>query len=114
MGIAIERLEPFRRVAGAVLKLEDFEASLGLIFVEPCLQAEVLAAEHLGELDRIFKRELGARADREMRGVRSVPKKDHVARVPALALDPAEVQPCRGADQVRSVRLQRMAIEIFR
>jgi len=34
MGVALKRLEPLGRVARAVLQFEDFEAALGLIFVE--------------------------------------------------------------------------------
>jgi hypothetical protein len=34
MGVAFERLEPFGRVARAVLELEDFEVALGDIFIE--------------------------------------------------------------------------------
>ncbi len=53
------------------------------------------------------------RADREMRGVRGVAEQDDVAARPALALDAAEVEPGRRADEVRGVRLQPMAVEIF-
>src|SRR5437763_16449056 len=48
-----------------------------------------------------------------MRGVRGIAQEDDVAARPALALDPAEVEPGGGADEVRSVGLKRMAVEIF-
>ena len=87
MEVAVQRLEPFGRVARAVLELEHFEAALRLIFVErgfrdspSALEAPSLhAVEHLGQLDRVFERELGAAADREMRGVRGVAEQDDVA-----------------------------------
>ena len=69
--------------------------------------------QHLGQFDRIFERELGAGANREMRGVRGVAEKDDVAAGPALALDAPEIEPGGAADEVRRVGLKRMAVEIF-
>ncbi len=113
MRVALKRLEPFGRVARAVLQLEDFEVPLRNIFVHRRFERQARTVEHLGQFDRIFERELGAGPDREMRGVRGVAEQDDIAGRPALALDAAEVEPCRGADQMRGVRLQRMAVEIF-
>src|SRR4051812_17876045 len=48
-----------------------------------------------------------------MRGVRRIAEQDDVAARPALALDASEVEPRSRPDQVRSVRLQLMAVEIF-
>ena len=72
MRVALQSLEPFGRVARAVLELEDFEVPLRLIFVERGFEAEVLAIEHIRKFDRVLEGELGAAADREMRGVRGV------------------------------------------
>ncbi len=58
--IAIERLEPFGRVARAILELDDLERALVLIFLERLVERQARAVEHLGQLDRIFQRELGA------------------------------------------------------
>src|SRR4051812_25911066 len=113
MGVAGERLEPFGRVARAVLELEHFEAAFRLIFVERGFEAEALPVQHLRQFDRVLERELGAAAHREMRSVRSVAEQDDIAARPALALDAAEVEPGGGADKVRRVGLKRMAVEIF-
>ena len=95
--IAVQRLEPFGRVARAVLKLEHFERAFGLILLERLCQRQVGAVEHFGQLDRILQRELGARADREMRGVRGVAEQDQFVVRPAFAFDPAELEPRRAA-----------------
>src|SRR4051794_17269461 len=114
MRVALERLEPLGRVSSAVLELQYFEVSLGLIFVECSSKAQPRPVQHLRELDRILKRKLGPRADREMRCMSRVAEQDDVAAGPALALDPAEVEPGGASDEVRCVRLQGMAIEIAR
>ena len=41
MCVALDRLKPFGRVAGTVLKLHDLEAAFGLIFVERRFHAKV-------------------------------------------------------------------------
>src|SRR6188472_2031651 len=98
MRVPLQRLEPLRRVACAVLKLEHFEVPLRDIFVNRGFEAETWAVEHLGQLDGVFQRELGARSDREMRRMRGVAEEDDVAGRPALALDATEVQPsCRAS-----------------
>ena len=79
MEIAVERLEPFGRVAGAVLELEHLEIALGLIFGERRVAGQARPVQHLGELDRVLERELGARADREMGGVGGVAEQDQIA-----------------------------------
>ena len=81
MQIALERLEPFGRVARAVLQLEHFEVPLGDIFVHRRFEAEARAVQHLGQLDRVLERELRPRPDREMRGVRGVAEQDDIAAV---------------------------------
>ena len=69
--------------------------------------------ERIGEPDRILERELGARADREMRGVRGIAEQHDVAVIPALAGDAREVEPRRAA-QVRRVADQTLAVEMPR
>src|SRR3954463_4300257 len=94
MEIAIERLEPFGRVARTVLELEDLEVPCRDIFIHRSFEAEAGPVEDLRELDGVLERKLGARADREVRGMRRVAQQDDVAGVPPLALDAAEVEPC--------------------
>src|SRR5690349_4949578 len=48
-----------------------------------------------------------------MRGVGGVAEEDDVAARPALTFNAPEVQPCGAADEMRRVRLERMAVEIF-
>ena len=109
--IAVQCLEPFGRIARAVLKLQDFQAALGLIFLERLGQRQTRAIEHLGELDRIFERQFCARTDREMRGMRGVADQDDIAIAPSLASDAAEIEPRRRALQMRDIAEQWLAIE---
>ena len=53
MQIALERLEPFGRIARAVLELEHFKAALCLIFEQRSVELE-RAVEDVGQLDRIL------------------------------------------------------------
>ena len=112
MQIAVQRLEPFGRVARAVLELQHFEVPLRLIFGERLRAVEARPVQHLGELDRIFERELGPRADREMGGVRGVAEQDQIAGGPARADDPAEVEPGLRPRQVAGVRDQAVPVQI--
>src|SRR4051794_21048034 len=48
-----------------------------------------------------------------MRGVRGIADEDHIAARPAFALDAPEVEPGGRADEMRSVRLEPMAAQIF-
>src|SRR5579872_6260419 len=48
-----------------------------------------------------------------MGAMRGVAQKDQLATVPSIALDALEVEPRGTANEMRHVRLQRMAIEIF-
>jgi hypothetical protein len=112
--IAVERLEPLRRVARAVLQLEYLDIAFGLIFRQRLDAAEPGAVEHLGQLDRVLQRQLGARPDREMRSVRRVAEQDELVVRPAAGDDPAEVQPGLGAGQVGGVGHQAMAAQLLR
>ena len=112
MEVAIQRLEPFGGVARAVLELQHLEIALGLIFGERGIAGEARAAQHLGKLDRIFERELGARSDREMRGVGGIAEQDEIAVAPGAADDPAELQPRPRPGQVRRVRQEGMAVQV--
>ena len=121
MGVAFDVLEPVRGVAGGVLDLEHFDRArllIGLEHIEHvgfCLAARGLQA--IGELDGVFQSELGAGADREVRGVSGVAHQhDRDAPVvvhPGLAHDPRELEPLRRAAQVSGVRHQLVAVEVF-
>src|SRR3546814_2505154 len=83
-------LEPFGRVARRILEFHHFELALFLIFLERGVEAgqvDVRAIQDLGELDRILERELGARADREMRGMRGIAEQrseEHTSELQSL------------------------------
>ena len=111
--VAVECLEPFGRVARAVLELQHFDVALGLIFGERLFAAETGPVEHFGELDRVLQRQFGARADRKMRGVRGVAEQDQLIVRPAPGDDPAEIEPGRRAAQMPGIGHQRVAVEML-
>ena len=90
--VAINVLEPFRRIARGVLELQHFDLALGVILFQR-LGEQLAAVQHLRELDRVFDGELGAGADRKVRGVRGVAHQDEIAAMPRLANDAWEVEP---------------------
>ena len=77
--IAVARaadLEPFHRVPRGVLQAQHLDGADGLVAIEQRGQiaARVVAGllELVRQFDRVLQRELGARADREVRGVHGV------------------------------------------
>src|SRR3546814_17346255 len=68
--------------------------------------------QDLGELDRILERELGARADREMRGMRGIAEQDDVPVAPLAADDAREVDPRRAAN-IAGIGHQLMAAQLI-
>ena len=113
MRVALQRLEPLRRVARTVLELENLEISFRNIFVHGSFQAEARAVQNLRQFDRILERQLGAGPDGKMRRVRRIAEQNDIAGRPALALDSAEVQPCCRPAQMRGVGHQAVTVEIF-
>ena len=112
MEIALDVLEPFGRVARAVLELEHFESAARprIGGAPPAMVG--LAVEILGQLDRVFERELGARADREMRGGAASPSRmtlpcDQRSHMMRRKLSQAEPRRWRAFD------ISRVAVEIF-
>ena len=89
-----------------------------VVAAAPARRSPACSPMQRGELDRVLQRELGARADREVRGVRGVADQ-HDRRAaplsvhPVLADDAREVDPLRRAAQVRGVRHQRVAVEVL-
>ena len=112
--IAIDRLEPFGRVACAVLQLEHFQAALGLIFGQRRRAVEAGTTQHFSQLDRVLQGQLGARSDREMGGVGGITDQDDLVVMPCVADDPAELEPRRRAAEVGSIAQQRVAAELGR
>ncbi len=126
-GVAFDILEPFGGIARGVLDLQHFHAAAGLVALQRLGQhidaAGAGVADIVGQVDRVFQRQLGAGADREMRGVRGIAHQHHRhaaavgQRVPAHpgAADHArEADPDSGAAQVGGVADQAVAIEVAR
>ena len=107
--VARQALEPLHRVARRRLQPHHLELARGLVAREDLRQRA--AAEAVGEVDRVLHRQPRARPDREVRGVRGVAEQHDVVAVPALAVDPRELQPDRRAAQVRGVGAQPGAVE---
>ena len=101
---AVDMLEPDQRHVGGVLDLLDLLAPAMLVGLQRGIDRRRLR-HGVGERNRVFHRELGAGADREMRGRLGVAKQHHVVLDPALAADHREIAPHRAVDQ------QRMAVE---
>ena len=119
--VTVDMLEPLGRVARRVLDLQHLDAAQVFVVRQRGVEIERVLADRAGELDRVFERELGARADREVRGVRRVAHQHHrrsaidvEAMHPALADDARELDPLRRAAQVRRVRQERMALQGLR
>jgi hypothetical protein len=97
-------LEPDQRHVGGVLDLLDLFAPAMLIGLQRGIDRRRLG-HGVCQRNRVFHRELGARADREMRGRLGVAEQHHVVLDPALAADHREIAPHRAVDQ------QGMAVE---
>ena len=111
MQIALDLLEPFQRIARRRLQPQHLGAARVLVFRERRLHGR-LGVQILRQRDGALHRELGARADGEMRGGGGVAHQHDVVVRPALAQHAREIQPRRAAD-VRCVRHQLVAAEIF-
>ncbi len=96
--------EPDQRHVGGVLDLLDLLAPAVLVGLQRGIDVRRLR-HGVRERNRVFHGELGAGADREMRGRLGVAEQHHVVLDPALAADHREIAPHRAVDQ------QRMAVE---
>ena len=102
-------LEPHQRHVGGMLRLLHFEPPLGLEMRQRLFHvAPAGRLEGFVERDRVFHRELGAGADREMRGRLGVADQHDVVVRPALAVDGREIAPERAVDD------QLVAAELLR
>lgn len=105
IGIApADHLEPFHGVAGSILDARDVDAAHLLVGFQhsfDLVAAVAMAIELIGETDGVVERELGARADREMRGVRGIAHQHDmgpaIEHAPFAADQAAEVEPGRAA-----------------
>ena len=100
--VARDALEPLEaRLRGALRALHDRPA---LVLVGGERGPDVAAvAERPREGDRVLHRELRARPDREVRGVRGVAEQHDVLVRPVLVADGVEVQPARVVGDERVV-----------
>ena len=119
-GVAAHVFEPFGRIARRVLDLQHFDAAAVLVVLQH-VGDRIASGKFIGQIDRVFQRELGAAADREMRGVRRVAHQHHRHRAavelhavhPVAADHTRKANPDRGAAQMRRVADQRVAVQIF-
>ncbi len=109
--VALDVLEPLERIAGGRLQPQHLGAARILVFAERRRDAR-LAVQIAGERDRALHRELGARADREMRRRGGIAHQHDIFVGPCLAQHARKIEPARAA-QVARVRHQPMAAEIF-
>ena len=121
VGIARDVLEPFSGIARRVLNAQHLDAAARLVTVQNAFNVAVTDAELIGQVDRIFHRQLGAAADREMRGVGGIAHQHdgHVLRPYRLPVDPVladharEANPVRRAAQVLGIAHQRIAVQVL-
>ena len=111
MYVAFDVLEPDHAIARRALQLERLDFPLGLIAGQRSRHIASTAAEHLRQRDRVFHRQLGAGADRKMRGMRGIADQHDVVLEPALAQHAVEFQPDRRAAQMAGIGDQRLAVE---
>ena len=119
--VAADVLEPLHRVLRRALDLQHLHGARILVDRQhPVQSIGSLLAEAARELDRVLEGELRARADRVVRGVRGVAHQHH-RHLPAVDRDPVhpvpaddarELDPDRGAAQVRRVGEQPVAVEL--
>ncbi|MCY1222964.1 hypothetical protein D9M72_350730 [compost metagenome] len=123
-GVALDVLEPLGRVARRVLDLQHFHAARGFI-ARQCIGQAVMtpATDLFGEVNGIFQCQLGARTDREMRGVRGIAHQHHrhaaavgqgVPMHPLAADHTGKADPDRRAAQVRRIGDQLVAVKVAR
>ena len=117
-GVARHVLKPLGRVARRVLDAQHFHAAHGFIVFERAFQVAGVLANAARQLNRIFQRQLGARADREMRRVCRIAHQHNrcVVRIgmhPMPANHARKANPLRRAAQVRGVGDQLVAIKVL-
>ncbi len=107
--VALDLLEPGERDVGRVLQPADLVAPVDVVGGERGAHV-VMHAELLVERDRVLHRQLGARADGEMRGMRRIAHDHQVVAHPGLAADGREVAPERAVGD-RRVAVEQILVE---
>ena len=107
--VALHVLEPFGGVPRRRLQLQHLDPPVFLIPPEGRLHVSIV--QIAGQGDGRLQRQLGSRADGEMRGGRGIAQEHQVLMRPAFAENAREVQPGR-APQMVGVRDQTLAIEM--
>ena len=98
--VAVDRLEPFGRIARRALQFQHLDPALGLIGREG--EIEITATgQGPGQMDGVLEGQFGPGPDGEMRGVGGVPQQDDLAVAPVGTRDAREVEPGRAADVSR-------------
>ncbi len=111
MRVTRDVFEPLHAIARGALQFQRFELALLLVALQPATHITA-ACDLAAQCNRILHRELRARADREVRGVRGVADQNDVAREPAATQHAIEIEPRRAA-QVPRVTHESRAAEIL-
>mmetsp|Transcript_62125 Transcript_62125/g.171843 ORF Transcript_62125/g.171843 Transcript_62125/m.171843 type:complete len:730 (+) Transcript_62125:1758-3947(+) len=114
--MALDVLEPLGRVARRVLDAQHLDTAAGLVVGQRGVDVAGLSLQLAGQRDGVLQRELGARADREMRRVGRIAHQHDrraalVAVHPGLADHAREAYPLRRAAQMAGVRDQLVAVQ---
>ncbi len=120
-GIALHVLEPLRRIARRILDAQHIDAAHIAVMLQRAFEIVGMRRDAVRQFDRVFERQLGARADREVRRVRRVAHQHDGCRPavgaravvdPVLVHHARKADPLRGAAQMLGVRLELVAVEI--
>ena len=116
--VSLDVLEPLGRIARRVLDLQHLDAALGFVALQRLVQVAPVLGDRRRQRDGVLERELGSRADREMRRVRRIAHQhQRCLAVAAAAMHPRrahharKANPLRRAAQVRRVAHQSVAFE---
>ena len=102
--VARDPLEPLEAALGGALGALHDRAAVVLVGRQRGGEVARMLAQRPGQPDRVLERQLGAGADREVRGVRGVAEQHDVLVVPCRVADGHEVDPARVvADQAVAV-----------
>ena len=109
--IPLDRLKPFKRVAGRRLQAQDLEPPVLLITGERGVPVS-LGMEQVGERHGGFQRQFRPGPYREMRGGRRVTQKNDVSVMPFLAEHPRKAKP-RGSPDMAGIGHQAVTVKMI-
>ena len=126
-GVARDVLKPLGRIARRVLNLEHLDTSPRLVALQhrqqvaTCHQLVGAGGELIDQVDRVFDRQLGAAANRKVRGVGRVPHQHQRHRAagqrqlvhPGVADHTRKLDPLGRAAQVQGIADQRLAVQVL-